>query len=119
MAGPGLYRPGGGERGRGGRRRTAAPVVRPCRRRGSLRSLGSRGGPGGCGDRGGQRGPNPRRAAELRDRFVDTVGTVDRSAAKEQAPAAGEGAPGRVSIVGGGPGDPGLITVTGLRRLRE
>jgi uroporphyrin-III C-methyltransferase/precorrin-2 dehydrogenase/sirohydrochlorin ferrochelatase len=25
---------------------------------------------------------------------------------------------GRVSIVGGGPGDPGLITVTGLRRLR-
>ena len=26
---------------------------------------------------------------------------------------------GRVSIVGGGPGDPGLITVTGLRRLRE
>jgi len=64
-------------------------------------------------------GRNPRRAAELRDRFVDTVGTVDRSAAKEQAPAAGEGAPGRVSIVGGGPGDPGLITVTGLRRLRE
>ena len=65
-------------------------------------------------------GRNPRRAAELRDRFVDTVGTVDRSAIKEQEPAAGgQRAPGRVSIVGGGPGDPGLITVTGLRRLRE
>jgi uroporphyrin-III C-methyltransferase/precorrin-2 dehydrogenase/sirohydrochlorin ferrochelatase len=65
-------------------------------------------------------GRNPRRAAELRDRFVDTVGTVDRSAIAEQEPAAGgQRAPGRVSIVGGGPGDPGLITVTGLRRLRE
>lgn len=32
---------------------------------------------------------------------------------------AGAGAPaGRVTIVGGGPGDPGLITVTGLERLR-
>jgi uroporphyrin-III C-methyltransferase/precorrin-2 dehydrogenase/sirohydrochlorin ferrochelatase len=65
-------------------------------------------------------GRNPRRAAELRDRFVDTVSKVDRSAEKEQEPAAGgQRAPGRVSIVGGGPGDPGLITVTGLRRLRE
>ena len=65
-------------------------------------------------------GRNPRRAAELRDRFVDTVGTVDRSAIEEQEPTAGgQRAPGRVSIVGGGPGDPGLITVTGLRRLRE
>jgi uroporphyrin-III C-methyltransferase / precorrin-2 dehydrogenase / sirohydrochlorin ferrochelatase len=65
-------------------------------------------------------GRNPRRAAELRDRFVDAVGTVDRSAIEEQEPAAGgQRAPGRVSIVGGGPGDPGLITVTGLRRLRE
>ncbi len=65
-------------------------------------------------------GRNPRRAAELRDRFVDTVGTVDRSAVKEQEPAAGgQRAPGPVSIVGGGPGHPGLITVTGLRRLRE
>src|SRR5689334_7031630 len=65
-------------------------------------------------------GRNPRRAAKLRDRFVDTIGTVDRSAKEEQEPAAGgQRAPGRVSIVGGGPGDPGLITVTGLRRLRE
>jgi uroporphyrin-III C-methyltransferase/precorrin-2 dehydrogenase/sirohydrochlorin ferrochelatase len=64
-------------------------------------------------------GRNPRRAAELRDHFVDAVGTVDRSALEGQEPAAGQRAPGRVSIVGGGPGDPGLITVTGLRRLRE
>jgi uroporphyrin-III C-methyltransferase/precorrin-2 dehydrogenase/sirohydrochlorin ferrochelatase len=65
-------------------------------------------------------GRNPRRAAELRDRFVDAVGTVDRSAEKEQEPpAAGHRKAGRVSIVGGGPGDPGLITVTGLHRLRE
>src|SRR5215469_15977368 len=65
-------------------------------------------------------GRNPRRAAELRDRFVDMVGTVDRSALEGQEPAAaGQRAPGRVSIVGGGPGDPGLITVTGLLRLRE
>src|SRR5947199_189830 len=65
-------------------------------------------------------GRNPRRAAELRDRFVDTIAEAARSAAKEQEPAAGgQWAPGRVSIVGGGPGDPGLITVTGLRRLRE
>ena len=63
-------------------------------------------------------GRNPRRAAKLRDRFVDTVGTVDRSAIEEHA-AGGQRAPGRVSIVGGGPGDPGLITVTGLLRLRE
>ena len=65
-------------------------------------------------------GRDPRRAAELRDRFVDTIASVDRSAIKEQEPAAGgQRAPGRVSIVGGGPGDPGLITVTGLHRLRE
>jgi len=75
-------------------------------------------------------GRNPRRAAALRDRFVTTVETEGRLAEK-----AGElpdgGRPGggrevrgreqsgRVSIVGGGPGDPGLITVAALRRLRE
>jgi uroporphyrin-III C-methyltransferase/precorrin-2 dehydrogenase/sirohydrochlorin ferrochelatase len=65
-------------------------------------------------------GRDPRRAAELRDRFVDTIGPVDRQAVQGQEPAAGgQQAPGRVSIVGGGPGDPGLITVTGLHRLRE
>ncbi len=61
-------------------------------------------------------GRDPRRAVELRDRFVDTVGPVDRPA---RPAAGGQPKPGRVSIVGGGPGDPGLITVTGLHRLRE
>jgi uroporphyrin-III C-methyltransferase / precorrin-2 dehydrogenase / sirohydrochlorin ferrochelatase len=59
-------------------------------------------------------GRNPRRAAALRDRLVDTVEAEGRLAEKEEKPAGA----GRVSIVGGGPGDPGLITVTGLRRLR-
>jgi uroporphyrin-III C-methyltransferase/precorrin-2 dehydrogenase/sirohydrochlorin ferrochelatase len=59
-------------------------------------------------------GRNPRRAAALRDRLVATVEAEGRSAEKEAEPAGA----GRVSIVGGGPGDPGLITVTGLRRLR-
>src|SRR5580704_14034735 len=65
-------------------------------------------------------GRDPRRAAELRDRFVDTVAAAGRSSAKEPGPAAGgQRSAGRVSVVGGGPGDPGLITVTGLQRLRE
>src|SRR5215467_13959281 len=65
-------------------------------------------------------GRNPRRAAALRDRFVATVDTEGRLAEKAGELQDGEPrSPGRVSIVGGGPGDPGLITVTGLRRLRE
>jgi len=65
-------------------------------------------------------GRNPRRAAALRDRLVESVETEGRSAGKEEErPGTGQPAAGRVSIVGGGPGDPGLITVTGLRRLRE
>src|SRR5262250_1372999 len=64
-------------------------------------------------------GRDPRRAAELRDRLVDTVDAEGRLAEKAAEPAAGgQRQAGRVSIVGGGPGDPGLITVTGLRRLR-
>ena len=64
-------------------------------------------------------GRDPRRAAQLRDRLVDAVDAEDRSAERATEPAAGgEPKTGRVSIVGGGPGDPGLITVTGLRRLR-
>jgi uroporphyrin-III C-methyltransferase / precorrin-2 dehydrogenase / sirohydrochlorin ferrochelatase len=65
-------------------------------------------------------GRNPRRAAALRDRLVETVAAEGRSAEKEEEPpGAGPPKAGRISIVGGGPGDPGLITVTGLRRLRE
>lgn len=57
-------------------------------------------------------GRNPRRAAALRDRCVEAVEAVGVDAGGE------EGRAGWVSIVGGGPGDPGLITVAGLRRLR-
>jgi uroporphyrin-III C-methyltransferase/precorrin-2 dehydrogenase/sirohydrochlorin ferrochelatase len=68
-------------------------------------------------------GRDPRRAARLRDQFVDTVaapapGHHPAGAAADPAGGAPPRA-GRVSIVGGGPGDPGLITVTGLHRLRE
>ena len=63
-------------------------------------------------------GRDPRRAAALRDRFVDTVAGADRPALADAEPATSWRTAGWVSIVGGGPGDPGLITVTGLRRLR-
>ena len=60
-------------------------------------------------------GRNPRLAAVLRDRCMDTVGAAARSD--------GDGRTrrrvGLVSIVGGGPGDPGLITVAGWRRLQD
>jgi uroporphyrin-III C-methyltransferase / precorrin-2 dehydrogenase / sirohydrochlorin ferrochelatase len=64
-------------------------------------------------------GRDPRRAAALRDRLVETVEAEGRSAEEWEPAGAGQRAAGRVSIVGGGPGDPGLITVTGMRRLRE
>ena len=60
-------------------------------------------------------GRNPRRAAALRDRCLETVGAAARSDADGRARPRG----GLVSIVGGGPGDPGLITVAGWQRLRD
>src|SRR5262252_3169486 len=52
-------------------------------------------------------GRDPRRAAELRDRLVDTVDAEGRLAEKTAEPAADwRRRAGRVSIVGGGPGDP-------------
>jgi uroporphyrin-III C-methyltransferase / precorrin-2 dehydrogenase / sirohydrochlorin ferrochelatase len=60
---------------------------------------------------------NPRRAAMLRDRCMEAVAAAARSAGSEER-ARPERA-GRVSIVGGGPGDPGLITVAGWQRLRD
>jgi uroporphyrin-III C-methyltransferase/precorrin-2 dehydrogenase/sirohydrochlorin ferrochelatase len=64
-------------------------------------------------------GRNPRRAAALRDRLVERVEAEGRWEEKQEQPVdAGRPHTGRVSIVGGGPGDPGLITVAGLRRLR-
>ena len=57
---------------------------------------------------------NPRRAATLRDLCVDTVEAAARDGSATVPPGAG----GQVWIIGGGPGDPGLITVAGMQRLR-
>ena len=64
---------------------------------------------------------NPRRAAALRDACMAAVEAMPRDESAQDG-AAGRpqaGGPGWVSIVGGGPGDPGLITVAGLERLRS
>jgi uroporphyrin-III C-methyltransferase/precorrin-2 dehydrogenase/sirohydrochlorin ferrochelatase len=60
-------------------------------------------------------GRNPRRAAMLRDRCVEAVEAASRSDADGARPHR----TGRVSIVGGGPGAPGLITVAGRQRLHS
>ncbi len=59
-------------------------------------------------------GRNPRRAAALRDLCMEAA----VAGAREEQATAPAGAAGRVWIVGGGPGDPGLITVAGMQRLR-
>jgi len=56
---------------------------------------------------------DPRRAAVLRDRCV---AAVEATASRPDSQRGGQGV---VSIIGGGPGDPGLITVAGLQRLRS
>jgi uroporphyrin-III C-methyltransferase / precorrin-2 dehydrogenase / sirohydrochlorin ferrochelatase len=56
---------------------------------------------------------DPRRAAALRDRLVEHARTEP---GPPQRPVARPGA-GRVILVGGGPGDPGLITVRGRAAL--
>ena len=70
-------------------------------------------------------GRNPCRAAMLRDRCVEAVEAAARSDADGPEVRVLDGAEraprrsGLVSIVGGGPGDPGLITVAGWQRLRN
>ncbi|HWA66551.1 MAG TPA: uroporphyrinogen-III C-methyltransferase [Mycobacteriales bacterium] len=56
---------------------------------------------------------DPARAAELRD----LIGNGLRSGSL--APRRHRGAAGRVTLVGGGPGDPDLLTVKGLRALQD
>jgi uroporphyrin-III C-methyltransferase/precorrin-2 dehydrogenase/sirohydrochlorin ferrochelatase len=70
-------------------------------------------------------GRNPRRAAMLRDRCVEAVEAAARSDGGESGTDGSEVGgrarrrSGLVSIIGGGPGDPGLITVAGWQRLRD
>ncbi|MGW1077882.1 uroporphyrinogen-III C-methyltransferase [Streptomyces sp. NPDC002537] len=61
-------------------------------------------------------GQDPRRSAAVRDAIVE--GLRDGSLAAPHYRARGTG-PGRVALVGGGPGDPDLITVRGRRLLAE
>jgi len=59
-------------------------------------------------------GGDPRRAARLRAALADLLDT----GALPLRPGRAAG-PGRVALVGGGPGDPGLMTVRGRRLLAE
>jgi uroporphyrin-III C-methyltransferase/precorrin-2 dehydrogenase/sirohydrochlorin ferrochelatase len=61
---------------------------------------------------------DPRQAATLRDVAVAAVGDALR---RGEAPRSRPGSrpAGRVVLVGGGPGDPGLMTVRGMERLAE
>jgi uroporphyrin-III C-methyltransferase/precorrin-2 dehydrogenase/sirohydrochlorin ferrochelatase len=61
---------------------------------------------------------NPRRATALRDDCLQLVRDQSRQPDQTQPDQPGEEY-GQVSIVGGGPGDPGLITVAGAERLRR
>jgi uroporphyrin-III C-methyltransferase / precorrin-2 dehydrogenase / sirohydrochlorin ferrochelatase len=56
---------------------------------------------------------DPRRAAGLRDAVIDALGEGALDARRTREPLRG------VAIVGGGPGDPGLITVRGRQLLSQ
>lgn len=61
---------------------------------------------------------DPRQAAALRDVAVEAVADAFRAGeAPRSRPTAA--AAGRVVLVGGGPGDPGLMTLRGIERLAE
>ena len=108
----------GGQRGRRGGGRGPADLVRPRRRRhrvgrldARVRSRGRR--PGG----GAQRGPDPRGPPAQRRRSATRSSSGLQSG--RLSARHGRGHRGGVAIIGGGPGDPGLITVRGRELLAE
>ena len=62
-------------------------------------------------------GGDPQRAVGVRDAVV--AGLTDGSIADRAGRAGPEGRPGSVVLVGGGPGDPGLITVRGQQAVSQ
>ena len=62
-------------------------------------------------------GGDPQRAVGVRDAVV--AGLTDGSIADRARRAGPEGRPGSVVLVGGGPGDPGLITVRGQQAVSQ
>jgi uroporphyrin-III C-methyltransferase/precorrin-2 dehydrogenase/sirohydrochlorin ferrochelatase len=62
-------------------------------------------------------GGDPQRAVGVRDAVV--AGLTDGSIADRAGRAGPSGAPGSVVLVGGGPGDPGLITVRGQQAVSQ
>jgi uroporphyrin-III C-methyltransferase / precorrin-2 dehydrogenase / sirohydrochlorin ferrochelatase len=64
-------------------------------------------------------GGDPRRAMSVRDAVRDLLSVRTGLAAAGRGTTPGGAAPGRVALVGAGPGDPELITVKGWRLLTE
>ncbi|MET3949267.1 uroporphyrinogen-III C-methyltransferase [Arthrobacter sp. UYEF36] len=62
-------------------------------------------------------GGDPRRAMALRDAVATALETGDLPLRRRRTPA--DSTPGTVALVGGGPGDTGLITVRGRRLLGQ
>jgi uroporphyrin-III C-methyltransferase/precorrin-2 dehydrogenase/sirohydrochlorin ferrochelatase len=62
---------------------------------------------------------DPRRSAGLRDAVLDQLRNGSLGAQRGRSDSSRRSGPGRVVLVGGGPGDPDLITVRGMRALRE
>src|SRR6478752_5678733 len=63
-------------------------------------------------------GGDPRRAMALRDAVATALATGDLPLRRHRVPGTGA-TPGSVALVGGGPGDTGLITVRGRRLLGQ